>query len=344
MPELRQDPTTKEWIIIATERAKRPHDFRSTAKRAAQPAYDEACPFCPGHELETPPEVLARRERGAANEPGWQLRVIPNKFAALLPEGSTTRRVRHDFFREMDGVGYHEVIVESPTHNRFIPAMERDEVEAILHAYRDRCVALREDRRVKLIMIFRNHGEAAGTSLLHPHSQLVATPVIPGYVRRKYEEATRYCDATGHCLYCDLLEAERQDAERVLLESESFVVFHPFASHTPFETWIVPKQHRPVYGQVSMEEVRDLAGVLKEVLWWLAELLNDPDYNYVFHCAPVDGENEEYYHWHLQIVPRLTRIAGFEIGSGMRINTARPEQTAQFWRESQQKVGTAPQG
>lgn len=189
---------------------------------------------------------------------------------------------------------------------------------------------------MKLILIFKNHGEAAGTSLAHPHSQIVATPVVPAYVRRKCEEAIRYFDATGRCLYMDILKAEGQSGQRVILETDCFLVFHPFASHVPFETWIVPKRHRPSCGQVSqvsMEELRDLAAVLKESLRRLAELLNDPDYNYVIHSAPVDGEDEEYFLWHLEIAPRLTRIAGFEIGSGMRINTARPEETARAVRE-----------
>jgi len=332
MPELRQDPTSKEWIIIATERARRPHDFRSAAQKAQQPAYDEACPFCPGHEAATPPEVLARRTQGAANEPGWSLRVVPNRFAALLPQGSTDRHIEQDFFRWMEGVGYHEVIIETPFHNRSMARMERGEVKAVLEAYRDRWLALRADHRVEHILVFKNYGEAAGTSLVHPHSQLVATPVVPAHVRLTNEEAVRYLDATGHCLYCDLVDSERRAGERVLLETAEFIVFHPFASGTPFETWIVPKRHQSVYTQVRMEQLTDLAGVLQGVLARLADLLNDPDYNYILHSAPLDAEDEDYFHWHLQIVPRLTQIAGFEIGSGMRINTARPEDTARYWR------------
>ncbi len=332
MPQLRQDPTTKEWIIFAPERARRPNDFRSPAARAEQPAYDERCPFCPGRESDTPLDVLAYRESGAAGEPGWGVRVVPNKFPALAPVGSPQRRVSQDFFREMDGIGYHEVIIETPVHNRFIRCMDPPEVEAFLRAYRERYLALRTDRRVKLVLVFKNHGESAGTSLLHPHSQLVATPVVPSYIRRKYEEAMRYNETTGHCLYCDLLEAERRAGERILLQTPGFTVFHPFASQSPFETWIVPNRHRPAYSQAGLEEIGELACVLRDVLGRLAELLNDPDYNYVLHSAPADGEDEDYYHWHLQIVPRLSRIAGFEIGSGMRINTSRPEDTARLWR------------
>jgi UDPglucose--hexose-1-phosphate uridylyltransferase len=333
MPELRQDPATKEWVIIATERMQRPHEFRRAAARPAQPEYDPECPFCPGREGRTPPELLSRRETGAANEPGWSVRVIPNKFAALVPVGNTERLLLDGFFRHMDGVGYHEVVIETAGHNRFIHSMSQAEVEEVLHAYRDRYLGLRQDRRVKLILIFKIHGEAAGTSLKHPHSKIVATPVVPAYVRRKCEEAIRYFDATGRCLYMDILNAEAQSGQHVILETDCFLVFHPFASHVPFETWIVPKRHRPSFGQASMEELRDLAAILKESLHRLAGLLNDPDYNYVIHSAPVDGEDEEYFLWHLEIVPRLTQIAGFEIGSGMRINTACPEETARAMRE-----------
>lgn len=333
MPELRQDPATKEWVIIATERMQRPHDFRRAAKRPTQPEYDPGCPFCPGSEGLTPPELLARRESGVADQRGWSVRVIPNKFAALVPEGNTERLMLDGFFRQMDGIGYHEVVIETPVHNRFVHLMSEPEVEGVLHAYRDRFISLREDRRVRLILIFKNHGEAAGTSLSHPHSQIVATPVVPAYVRRKCEEAVRYYDATGRCLYMDILKAEHGSGQRIVLESGCFLVFHPFASQVPFETWIVPKRHRPSFSQISTDELRDLAVVLRQSLRRLAGLLNDPDYNFVIHSAPVDGEDEEYFLWHLVIVPRLTRIAGFEIGSGMRINTACPEQTARALRE-----------
>lgn len=333
MPELRQDPTTKEWIIIATERAKRPHDFRRFKRREPRPPFEEGCPFCPGREQQTPSEVLAYREAGGVDSPGWTVRVIPNKFPALVPRGSLERRVRDGLFWAMDGVGYHEVIIETPVHNRFIPLMEEWEVERVIHAYRERYLALREDRRVKLILIFKNHGEAAGTSLAHPHSQVVATPVVPASIRRRYDEAVRYYDVTGRCLYCEIVEEERKAGERVILETEDFLVFHPFASQSPFETWIAPKRHRSSFGQITLEECRGLAAVLRSTLAKLAKALNDPDYNYAIHTAPIGDEDEEYYLWHIQILPRLTTVAGFEIGSGMRINVAQPEDTARFLRE-----------
>lgn len=331
MSVLRYDPTTDEWVIIATERAKRPHDFKKATRPRVLTPHEASCPFCPGNEAMTPPEVfhIPNNERN-----GWAVRVVPNKFAALTPQGDPRIREHGPLFKEMDGVGHHEVIIETPIHNRFLSLMEDAEVEQVVHAYRERYLALRQDQRVKLILIFKNHGEAAGTSLEHPHSQLVATPVVPASIRRRYEVALRYYDVTGRCLYCDIVEAERKAGERVVLETDDFLVSHPFASKSPFETWIVPKRHRPSFDQITLEECRALAAVLKTTLVRLTQALNDPDYNFAIHTAPIGDEDKEYYLWHIQIVPRLTTMAGFEIGSGMRINTANPEETARFLRES----------
>ena len=318
-------------MIIAPERGKRPDQFRSAVVRSKEPTFDPGCPFCPGNEAATPPEVLVKR-LCAAGKSGWQVRVVPNKFPALTPQGSTKLHTEAGFFQKMDGFGYREIIVETPIHDRFLAAMRAEEVEAILRAYRDRYVALKEDPRVKFILIFKNHGEGAGTSLQHPHSQIVATPIVPVNLRRKYEEAVRYHDATGRCLYSDLIEAERTVGERVITETPGYIVFHPFASHVPFETWLVPKAYQSAFGQVSLEELKELSKILPRTLARLAEVLNDPDYNLVLHSAPVGDENKEYFLWHLRIVPRLTQLAGFEIGSGMLINIYKPEETARLVR------------
>ncbi|MDH7501048.1 MAG: galactose-1-phosphate uridylyltransferase [candidate division NC10 bacterium] len=333
MPQLRQDPTTKEWVIIAAERSRRPHDFRKAEATASKkPSYKEDCPFCPGNEHLTPHETLAYRGGGPSDGKGWWVRVIPNKFPALSPEGSLERKEEQGFFRSMDGVGIHEVVVEDPLHNQILPLMEDRQVEEVLLAYRERYVALREDPRIKLIILFKNYGEAAGTSLEHPHSQLVGTPIVPSNVRKKLQEAARYYDDHGSCVYCDLIEEELCRGERIVEETERFVVFQPFASRSPFESWIVPKQHQASFGLISMEDSKRFARVLKGTLGKLYSRLNDPEYNYVIHTAPTKDEQEEYYHWHLQIIPRLTTPAGFELGSGIFINVAFPEETAQFLR------------
>jgi UDPglucose--hexose-1-phosphate uridylyltransferase len=333
MPQLRQDPTTKEWVIIATERSKRPLDFKKTEPAVVKPTYKEDCPFCPNNEFLTPHETLAYRKSGSPDKKGWWVRVVPNKFPALSPEGSLERKEEKGFFRMMDGVGIHEVVVESPIHNQLLPLMEDKQVEEILLAYWERYLALREDPRIKLIIVFKNSGEAAGTSLDHTHSQLVGTAVVPSNIRKKLEEAARYYDDHGRCVYCDAIQEELHFKKRIVRESEKFVVFQTFASRFPFETWIIPKEHQASFGLISMEDSKTFARILKEMLFKLYSKLNNPDYNFVIHTAPIKDEGEDYYHWHLQIIPRLTTPAGFEMGSGIYINVSFPEETAQFLRE-----------
>jgi UDPglucose--hexose-1-phosphate uridylyltransferase len=333
VPQLRQDRTTKEWVIIATERAKRPHDFKKKERAPEKPFYREDCPFCPGNEHLTPHETLAYRVGGPPDSNGWWVRVVPNRFPALSPEGSLERKEEKDFFRMMDGVGIHEVVIESPSHDQILPLMEEKQVEEVLLAYRERYLAIRENSRIKLIIIFKNYGEAAGTSLEHPHSQLVGTAVVPSNIRKKLEEAARYYDDHGSCVYCDLVKEELGFEKRVVMDTEKFVVLQPFASRVPFETWIVPKDHQASFGLISVEDSKKFAKVLKATLFRLYSKLNDPDYNFVIHTSPIRDEFEDYYHWHLQIIPRLTTPAGFEMGSGIYINVSFPEETARFLKE-----------
>ena len=329
MSAIRQDPTTREWVIVAPNRARRPHTARD--EPAAAPAPDAACPFCPGNEASTPPGLLRLPGPGGS---GWAVRVIPNKFGALTPSGEPVRRECGPLFREMDGVGHHEVIVETPRHDRTMSRMTDAEVELVLRAYQARYKALRADARVKYIIIFKNHGERAGTSLSHPHSQLVAAPVPPMQTRRKYEVATAHFDDTGRCLYCDLIEAEVEAKDRLVLETDRFVVFQPYASRVPFETWIAPKRHEPSFAQVSAEDLVGLARVLRRTLATLGAVLGAHDFNYVLHSAPVEDEGKRYYLWHIQILPRLQTIAGLELGSGIFVTTMAPEESASLVRDA----------
>ena len=334
MPELRQDPTTKEWVVIAAERAKRPDQFReSTEAISATAARNDACPFCRGNEHLTPAEVYAVRDMGASDKSGWRVRVIPNKFAAFLPKDRDKPRGPVVFFNSQEGFGYHEVIIETPHHDRSMPLMREGEIDEVLKAYCERCSALRKDSRVKLVLIFRNHGHHAGTSLEHPHSQLVGTPIIPFHIRQKYEIAIQHYDDTGRCLYCDVVDHEKQDGRRVIFETPRFLVFHPFASRVPFETWIAPKHHNPCFAHMRGEERLELAVVLHRVLRGLYEALQNPDFNLIIHTAPIEDENKPYFLWHIEVWPRLTTRAGFELGTGIYINTEVPEQTAEFMRD-----------
>ena len=333
MSELRRDPTTLEWVIIADERAMRPHDLVRNPPEAGDPPaveFDERCPFCPGHEQMTPPEVLTQALPGS--EHSWDVRVVPNRYPALRPD-APFEEGGDDFFSRFGGTGAHEVVIDTPFHNREMAGMDGREVEGVLRVYQQRYRALKADHHVKLIIIFKNKGTVAGTSLAHPHSQIVATPVEPPLARRRYNVARTYYAGCGRCLYCDILEKERSAGRRVVMETERFLAFHPFASRWPFETWIMPKQHRSSFGDASAEELEDLAPVLSSVLRALQTKLGDPDYNFVVHSAPTANSVKPYFQWHVQIVPRLTTAAGFEIGSGMYINTAIPEETAAFIRD-----------
>ncbi len=332
LSQLRQDPTTKEWVIIAAERSKRPDHFIRPRTLVESPPYREDCPFCQGNEHLTPHESLAYRSGGPADGGGWWVRVIPNRFPALSLDGSL-QRDGTGFFRQMDGVGVHEVVIESPIHNEILALMEDRQVEEILLAYRERYLALREDRRIKLVIIFKNHGEGAGTSLEHTHSQLVGTAVVPSDIRRKLDQAARHYDDHGSCVYCDSIKEELNFGKRIVMDTERFVVLQPFASRSPFETWIIPKEHQASFGLISIEDSKRFAKILRATLLKLYAKLNNPDYNYVIHTAPIMDEQEDYYHWHLQIIPRLTTPAGFEMGSGIYINVSLPEETAQFLRE-----------
>ena len=330
MSEIRQDPTTKEWVIIATERARRPCDFAAVEARPELPDFVPSCPFCPGNEKMNVPETLSHRDEKTGK---WRVRAFVNKFPALSPGGATDRRVEDGFFLGMDGVGIHEVIVETPLHNRVPALMTQTELMDVLLAYQERHNALSRLPFVKLIIIFKNHGPSAGTSLSHPHSQLIATPVVPRHIRAQHEVAMNYYDDTGQCLYSDLREKELELGERVIMETEKFVAIHPFASHQPFETWLLPRVHQASFSGASTEELEELAGMLRVILLKLYRGLNNPDFNYVIDSALTGGESSDYYLWHLRIIPRLSERAGFEIGSGIQINTALPEETAQFMRD-----------
>lgn len=333
MSEFRLNRATKEWIIVATERATRPHQFLSKSAQERLPRLDPACPFCPGNERQTPPEVYALRKRNSRPDgAGWHIRVVSNKYPALAPEGKVTE-IMGRFFRTASGLGKHEVIIETPRHDLSPATLSLKQVRQICSVYRRRYLDLEKDGRFKLIIIFRNHGLSAGTSLRHPHSQVIALPLVPSSIRHLLEEAMRYYDDHGSCVFCDMLEEETAAEKRVILKDRRFVAFHPFASRAPFETWIVPRKHNACFGSISTEDSASLASAVKKVLVKLHQKLGDPDYNLIIRTAPIKDAQEDYYHWYVQILPRLSTPAGFELGSGVYINTALPEKTAAFVRK-----------
>jgi len=341
MPELRQNPITKDWVIIAPERSKRPHQFRHHKVQEKITEGDmegrATCPFCPGREEICGEAVLTYYQDDSQGgvQGKWSLRVVPNKFPALV-EGEETSRITEgggNFFIKMNGVGYHEVVIEHPEHLQTIATMSIQAVDGIISSYVERYQVLINRPNVELITIFRNNGPRAGTSLRHPHSQIIASPIVPIHIRHVLEEAVRYFDTMGRCIYCNMIDQEKISGKRVISETEHFIAISPFFSRSPFETWILPKRHRASFAKISDTERRDLAGALIDILKRLYHGLDNSDYNYMIHSVPYQDYPADYYHWHLQILPKLYEVAGFELGSGIYLNSTSPEENARYLKE-----------
>jgi UDPglucose--hexose-1-phosphate uridylyltransferase len=329
MPELRKDPIVGRWVIISTERSQRPSDF----KTEPAPPRAAGCVFCPGNEDKTPPEILASRGPDRpANAPGWSLRVVANKFPALRIEGDLEPS-GEGLFDRMNGVGAHEVVIETPDHAASLATLSVDAVADVLMAYRERVLDLKKDSRFEYILVFKNHGEPAGASLEHPHSQLIATPIIPIMVVEELEGSAQYYRMKMRCVWCDILRQERRARQRMIVEASGFMVIAPFAPRFPFETWVLPTRHRSAFEECGVEELRGLAGVLGDLLRRVDRTLKQPPFNFMLHTAPLREPALESFHWHLEIIPKLTRVAGFEWGSGFFINPVPPEDAASALRE-----------
>lgn len=329
MPELRKDPVTGRWVIIATERSRRPSDFLRNPVTIQGGRF---CPFCPGNEQKTPPEVLAYRNGSEPNSAGWNLRVVPNKFPALRVEGELDRE-GEGIYDKMNGIGAHEVIIESPEHDRTLADLPEKRIEELFWAFRDRVLDLKKDRRLRYILLFKNHGEAAGASLEHTHSQIIALPVVPKRVQEEIDGARRYFEFKERCIYCDILRQETADGERVILETDHFIAISPYAPRFPFETWIIPRAHGSHYENSATASIQNLGWMTRTVLRKLDRVLERPAYNFVIHTAPSQEGEMMHYHWHIEIIPKLTKVAGFEWGTGFYINPTPPEESAKFLRE-----------
>lgn len=330
MPELRKDPITGRWVIIATDRVRRPSDF---ARETVRIHGGRFCPFCPGNELKTPPEVLAYRHSGSANQPGWSVRVVPNKFPALRVEGNIERQ-GEGMYDKMDGVGAHEVIIESPDHMLPLADLPEKQLESVLWAFRDRSLDLKRDIRLRYILFFKNHGEAAGATLEHSHSQLIALPVVPKRVQEEIDGAKRYHDFKERCVYCDMVRQDAESGTRVVLETEQFLAVCPYAPRFPFETWIVPRRHSSHFETADAPLLENLAWVMRTLIRKVDKVLERPPYNFVLHTAPIHEAQMVHYHWHLEVIPKLTKVAGFEWGTGFYLNPTPPEEAARFLRDA----------
>jgi len=329
MPELRKDPILGRWVIISVERGKRPTDFVSPAQRKK----GGFCPFCPGNEYTTPPEILAFRPGGSKpNEPGWTLRVMPNKFPALQISGELMKQ-GEGLYDKMNGIGAHEVIVDTPEHNLSLATMTQKAVEDVLWAYHLRLTDLKKDIRLRYVLIFKNEGESAGATLEHTHTQLIGLPIVPRTVKDEMQGAKNHYDLRERCIFCDIIRQELADGRRLIYENDGYLAISPFAPRAPFETWILPKHHESAFAP-QRQSFTSLAEILQRILKQFDKILDVPPYNFIIHTSPFNDEHNEYYHWHIEFVPKLTKIAGFEWGSGFYINPVPPEEASKFMREA----------
>ena len=329
MSELRRDPVIGRWNIIETDQPTSSDGFEVETHAMG----GGKCPFCYNNEGMTPPEIyVIRPPSSAPNGSGWSLRVVSNKFPALKIEGDLARRGL-GVFDMCNGVGAHEVIIETPDHSRQMTDLSLEELTAVIRAFKVRSLDLRGDRRLKYTLIFKNFGLSAGASLEHTHSQLIALPIVPKRVQEELKGAERYFEFRERCPYCDMLHQELQEDERLVCENRSFITFCPFMSSFPFEMWILPKEHRADFAQISPEAINDFARILKETLVRLRIGLSNPAYNFIIHTAPIEPRERDEYHWHMELIPKLTKVAGFEWGTGFYINPTPPELAAKLLRD-----------
>ncbi|MCK5580974.1 MAG: galactose-1-phosphate uridylyltransferase [Candidatus Omnitrophica bacterium] len=330
MSELRRDPIADRWVVVKTkEDSLAPQDYLQEDHSSHQAAI---CQFCEGRENQTPQEVdVIRAEGTSANTPGWMTRVVPNKFPALTIEGDIGKR-GIGLYDISNGIGAHEVLIETPEHGKNFAEYSVEEISNVLRLYQRRALSLAKDKRFKYIMIFKNYGESAGASVEHEHSQIIALPMVPRYVIDELEGAKAYFQYRGRCVYCDMIQQEYEDKNRIVTENEHFIAFCPYVPRYTFESWIFPKEHESVFYSLQDEERLALAQILKDMLSRLKTCLADPSYNFYLHIAPLNHGNQESYHWHIEIVPQLTREAGFEWGTGFYVIHTSPDVAAEYLR------------
>lgn len=329
MSEIRRDYVKNKWVSISSNLALKPKDF-PTMKIGTSSAPAGFCPFCEGNETATPPEILAyRKEQGEPNSTGWLVRTIPNKFSAFELIGELEEK-HNGLYRFYNGLGKHEVIIETPQHDTGFHELDLERLEMIVATFKLRYNDLAQDERIKYIQIYKNRGLFAGASLGHSHSQIIGFPLMPG----ENDGLPQYYQDKGRCLICDILQQEQNSKERIVYEGEYFVALCPYASRYPYETWIVPKRHTEHFGQLTEAEEKELAWFCKKLSMAIVHALDNPSYNFMINTAPVNSLYEPGYHWYMEFTPRLLVTTGVEVATGVYINPTAPEIAAPILRES----------
>ncbi len=322
--ELRQDPVTGDWVVIAAGRAKRPEEFAVHEEEETPDDPEKKCFFCFPEETGQEKDVLIYKN----SEDDWSLRVFPNKYPAFS-RGKKTRHFEEGPYFGMDGVGYHELVV-TRDHKKQIAKLDALEVAEMIDAYQDRYISLMNKKSVNYVEIFHNHGKDAGASIAHPHSQLVAIPVVSPYIKGELDGAENYHRMNKHCVFCAMIEWERENKKRVIFENEDYLAFCPFASRAAFEVWVLPKKHKPYFERTGVKEKIKTAEALQAAISKICKALNNPAYNFYIHTSPSEGKDYPHYHWHIEILPRTSVWAGFELSTGIEISTIEPEAAAEY--------------
>ncbi|MBZ9578410.1 galactose-1-phosphate uridylyltransferase [Patescibacteria group bacterium] len=331
--ELRFDLVSKDWVVIATGRARRPETFRKERRLKKVPP-KKLCPFCQIEELKNPLLIFAQNKKipGQKIPKNWTTIVVPNKFPAFFPHLQLNKRIEGNLYQTMNAVGFHEVAI-TKDHKRSIGQFKIEEVKEVIDAYHERYLKLMKKPFVNYVSIFHNHGTEAGASIFHPHSQIITTPLIDVDLRRALSNSRRYFKAHKKCIYCQMNNWERKSKKRIVFENRDFLVLCPFASKAAFQIIISPKRHSAYFEKITEKEKRTLAEAFKTALNKLYKALNDPAYNFYLHTAPCDRKKYDHYHWHWTILPKTSVWAGFEIGTRMEISTIEPERAAAYLRK-----------
>jgi len=330
MAELRRDPIIGQWVVVAADNESLgPETYGKVDQTRTQQA---VCQFCEGREDQTPPEVECLRAPGTeANTPGWSVRVIPNRFPALRIEGDLDKR-GIGLYDVSNGIGAHEILVETKDHDRDLADLSVAEITDVLRLYQSRLQNLAKDKRFKYIMIFKNYGKSAGASVEHAHSQIIALPLVPHSVQAELEGARHYFSFRGRCVYCDIIQQEVADRDRIVAQNDIFMAFCPYVVRYPFENWILPKEHEPNFCSLNDETRPHLAAILKEMLVRMQVCLSQCSYNFYLHTVPVHYKEPEHFHWHIEIVPQITRESGYEWATGLHTVRTSPGAAAGYLR------------
>lgn len=321
--QLRFDLVSKDWVVIATGRAKRPEAF-AKQERHKEEVSEKDCPFC---NLDNVEKLLEYKN----SQGQWEVRVIPNKFPAFSQSDKLHERAEGPYSL-MDGVGFHEVVITSD-HHKSLAELPVEQIEKVIDAYQERYLELANEKFINYVSIFHNHGKEAGASMRHPHSQIIAIPLIDPHLNQSLNGSRLFFENQGECVHCKMMEWDMEEGSRVVYENKEFVVIAPFASRVAFELRIYPKEHHAYFERIKEQEKLQLAQAIKEALSRIFKGLNDPAYNFYVHTAPCDGKDYGHYHWHFEILPKTSTWAGFELGTGIEISTVEPEAAAKYLRE-----------